>query len=129
LKDRAKIRRKPDFESDEYNNLLIVEAKITELVKSGRIDYFELAILEFVSTNKTYTELEDVLRIDRNTISKYFRSICDRISFSLGGVFTDEGYLQYVKESNNLTDEDVDKMREHMNSKYRHTIRRSTNDG
>lgn len=128
LLNRADIKVEPDFESDDYNNLLLVEKAITELVKDGYIEPFELAILNYVSTNKSYTELENILGISRNTLSKYFRGIADRISFSLGHEFTDEGYLSYMQEKHRLSEEDVEKMRDHINSRYRHTIRRKTDD-
>ena len=124
LLNRHNTRINPDFESDEYNNLLIVERKIKDLVKIGTIDRFELAILDYVSSNKPYSTLQHLLGISRNTIANYFKRICDRISYSLGGMFTDEGFLEYMKEKYNLTEEQIEQMRNHMKSRYRHTIRR-----
>jgi len=124
IRDRLRILEKPNLDSDEYNNLLIVEKKIAELVKIGTIDIFELAILEYVSSQQPYVELEKLLGISRNTLAEYFKRICGRVSYALGGIFTDEGFLEYMRVSNRLTEEQVEKMREHINSKYRHTIRR-----
>lgn len=124
LRDRLRILEKPDLDSDEYNNLLVVEKKISELVEVGTIDIFELAVLEYVSSQQPYVELEKLLGISRNTLAGYYKRICGRISYALGGTFTDEGFLEYMRVANRLTEEQVDKMREHMKSKYRHTIRR-----
>ncbi len=124
IRDRLRIIEKHNIESDEFNNLLIIEKKISELVKIGTIDLFELAILEYVSSQKPYSELEKLLGISRNTLAGYFKKICGRLSYSLGGIFTDEGFLEYMRVTNRLTEEQVDSMREHIASKYRHTIRR-----
>ena len=124
LLNREKIRSKSDIESDEFHDLLLVESKITYLLEIGNIDAFELSIINFVISNKPYTELEKVLSISRNTIARYFRKICDKVSYALGGYYTDEGYLNYIKGNRKLTDEQVEKMRKHMDSRYRHTIRR-----
>lgn len=126
--ERHKIREHPDFESDSYNNLLIIENKIKELAKNGTIEPFELAILDYVSTNKSYDELEELLGISRQVISKYFSNICNKISFSLGGIFTDAGYLEYMRENYRLSEEEIEIIQEHINSPYKHTIRRLINN-
>jgi len=123
LRDRYKIRSNPDFESDEYNNLLIIESKISELVKSGRIDSFELALLEYVSISQNYSALEKTLGINRKTIERHFKKICDRISYALGDVFTDAGYLNYMKESYNLSSKEIKILEMHINGNYRHLVR------
>lgn len=125
LFQREEIRVKPDFNSDEYNNLLIVESKIKELTNLGVIDSFELAILHFVTSKGSYTQLEELLKINRNTLANHFKRICNRISYSLGYEFTDEGYLQYMQEKYNLLDSQIDILREHINGIYRHRIRRT----
>jgi len=123
LRDRYRIRSDPDFSSDEYNNLIIIESKIKELYESGSIDDFELALLEYVSTSNNYTALEEVLGIRRRTIASHFKRICDRISYSLGGEFTDAGYIEYMRKTYNLSEEEVEKIIMHMNSNYRHVVR------
>ena len=128
LLNRTNLKAEPDFESEEYNNLLIIEKKITQLYDAGRIDPFEMAVLNYVMSNRSYSELEDLLNISRLTISKHFRSICDRISFSLGSEFTDEGYIEHMREKYELKDEQIEKIRQHMNSKYRHAIRRKPHE-
>jgi hypothetical protein len=123
LRDRYRIRSDPDFASDEYNNLLIIEHKIKELYESGAIDDFELALLEYVSTSNNYTALEEVLGIRRRTIASHFKRICDRVSYALGGEFTDAGYTEYMRTGYNLSEEDIEKITMHMNGNYRHVVR------
>lgn len=128
LLNRETLKTNPDFNSDDYNNVLIIEKAITDLIISGNIAPFELALLNFVISNQSYTALEKVLGVSRNTISRYFRGICDKISYYLGSEFTDEGYLAYMQEQYKLTDKEVNKMRRHIKSRYRHSIRRNTNE-
>ena len=126
--NRARIRVNPDFDSVEYNDLLVVESKIQELVNIGAIDHFELAILEFVSSNISYNQLQGLLGIGRSTISNYFKRICKRVSYSLGGYFTDEGYLEYMKREFKLSDTQVNLVGAHMQGRYRHMLRRKLNE-
>jgi DNA-binding CsgD family transcriptional regulator len=105
-----------------------VEKAVSDLVIEGNIKPFELAILNYVTTNKSYTELEDLLGISRNTIAQYFKGICDRISFYLGSEFTDEGYLAYMKSKYKLTEKQTQQMRAHINSRYRHAVRRTPHE-
>lgn len=128
LLNREQLKLNPDLDSDDYNNLLLVEKAISELVSMGNIAPFEVAILNYVISNKSFTTLESVLGVSRNTVSKYFREICDRVSFYLGFEFTDEGYLAYMKKQHKLENDDVERMRKHMQGRYRHTIRRTVND-
>ena len=122
--ERHKILEHPDFESDSYNNLLIIESSIKEMFDKGLLEHFELAILDYVATNKSFKELGELLGISRQSISKYYVSICNKISFYLGGIFTDEGHLEYMKETYNLTEEEIEKLRRHMKSIYKFMIRR-----
>jgi hypothetical protein len=128
LLSRHEILVEHDFESDEYNNLLLIEKKIEELVRIGTIDMFELAILNYVSQKKSYSMLQDLLGISRNNIANHFKKICKRISYSLGGMFTDEGFIEYMRETHNLTNKEVERMRNHMTGKYRHAIRRKSHE-
>jgi len=124
LLGRIAIRSESNVDSDEYHDLILVEQKISELLDLGLIDVFELSIMNYVLSNRPYSELEKMLSISRETISKYFRGICNRVSYALGGYFTDEGFMEHMKDKYNLTGEHVEKMKEHMVGKYRHTIRR-----
>jgi hypothetical protein len=42
----------------------------------------------------------------------------------MGGYFTDEGYLMYMKRKYKLSDENVETMRNFMKSKFKHRIAR-----
>ena len=124
LLSRTRIKDGADIDSDEYQDLLAVEQQVSKLIDLELIDSFELAIVNYVLGNKPYAELERILNVSRNTIAKYFTKICSRVSFALGGYYTDEGMIEYMEKKYGLTEEQVDKMRKHMEGRYRHRIRR-----
>lgn len=113
-----------DFESEEYWNLLTIEKKIKEMFESGLLTEFEIRILDSIAEEKALTDLETVHKLSRQTISKHYSRVCAKIAYALGGEFTDDGYLEYMRRKHNLTNEQVEKMIEHIESKYKHRIRR-----
>lgn len=98
------------LENDDYNNLLIVEKKLEELYRNGKIDDKEISVIKLLSLGKSYREVGSELIMDHRTVKNVFQIVCDRISFALGGVFTDEGYLEYMKEKHNLPPFAVDNL-------------------
>ena len=114
-----------DIESDEYNNLLTVEAKIKELYSEGFLSDMDLYIIDLVSDGRPIKELEEPIGKCRITISKTFIQICNRIAYFLGGYFTDEGFLDELKSNNRLSDEDIDKARTYIEGKFKHTLMRN----
>jgi len=112
-----------NFDDDDYNNLLVIEKKIYELFNKEIITNLELSIINIVGDGKSLASAGQFLDISRATISKIFSNICDRIAYTLGGIFTNDGYLDYMKDKYNLTDIQLDKAKEYIESKYRHTNR------
>lgn len=124
LLNRNSIKSKCDTESDEYNDLLLVEKKIDELVFQKRITDDELHTIYVVTNIGTFKDAQKFLSKNRLTISTQFSKICAKISFELGGIFTDDGYIDYMKEKYLLTGEEIEKLRTFITSKYRHKIPR-----
>jgi len=120
------LHAQPDFEDDEYNNLLVVESKVNFLVESGLIQKQELDVLNLLTSGKRFKDIEGVLNLNRVTISKVFREVCKKISFSLGGVFTDDGYVNYMVEKYKLTSEEASKLERYIQSNLKHKIIRSS---
>ena len=58
-------------------------------------------------------------RISTATI---FRNACNRISFYLGGIYTDNGFLEEMKKNYKLSDAEMRLIINRMNSKYRHVL-------
>lgn len=122
---RDEIKSNPDFESDDYNNLLMIEKKVSELKNKNLLSSIELTIIGLMSEGKTFGDLEKILRMSRVTISKIFIKSCYKISYSLGGIFTDSGYIDYMKEKYKLTEKEVERLEEYIVSKFKHKIMRS----
>lgn len=122
IRNQFNIRSVQDLESDEYNNLLIIEKAINDLTKTGSMTNQELQIVNLISMGYTFRDMENILDVSRETISKIFIATCDRISYYLGGEFTDEGMLEYMQEKYDLEDNQIDKLRNFMKSKLKHKI-------
>lgn len=128
LRNRELIRSVPDMESDEYNNLLVIESKIKELQQEGFLSDMDIYILDLVADGRPIRNLESDIDKNRITISKTFIQICDRISYFLGGYFTDEGFLEILKTNYRLSDSEVAKLKEYMTGKFKHKLMRKTQD-
>ncbi len=109
-----------DFDSDWYEDLLIVKSKINELVKAGLVTKEELKILDIILSNKSFSKIERENNISRKTLTMKFKKLCAKIAYYLGGHFTDDGYLNYMKEKYKLTDEQINKARDFMNGNFRY---------
>ena len=119
------LHAQPDFEDDEYNNLLVVESKVNFLVENGLIQKQELDVLNLLTSGKRFKDIEGILNLNRVTISKVFREVCKKISFSLGGVFTDDGYINYMVEKYKLNSDEAEKLEKYIQSNLKHKIIRS----
>lgn len=112
------------FYQDDYNDLLIIEKKIKELYEKGLLDDEDLEIIEHVSDGKPMNEVGLEVKKSKLILAKRFYAICNKIAYSLGGQFTDEGYLDYMQEKYNLAEEEIEVMRKHMLSRFKYTIMR-----
>ena len=99
-----------DFENDEWHFLIQVESKIKEMFESKQLTEKEVNILWLLSEGNSYKEVGKELNIGKSSVRKIFNSTCGKIAFALGGVFTDEGYVEYMAEKHSLTDVEISKM-------------------
>ncbi len=129
LRNRYQVRTDtPDLESDSYNNILILERAIKELSEDKLITSLELQIIELVSAGYTFVDLEKVLGLSRETISKTFIMSCNKIAYYLGGEFTDDGLLEQMERKYKLTINQLQTLRNFMTSKYKHKLSRKENN-
>lgn len=108
-----------NIEDDEFTFMRQIDEKIKELVKAGQISELELQILQMLSNGNSYTEVSEQLNISRKSARKNFNTSCNKIAFALGGVFTDEGYAEYMAEKYSLTGRQVEAMLELLESNRR----------
>lgn len=128
LLTRNDIKELYDPDSDEYLTLLTVEAKLEELKNKGILGKDDIEVLDQVLQGGSYSSLEDELNLHRVTIAKKFKGACYKISYALGGEFTDEGFIQKVVKENNLTAEQSQLLREYIQGNLRHKLRRSVDE-
>lgn len=111
-----------DTDSDEYDNLLVVERKIADLYSNNFLSDMDLYIINLVADGRPLRNLESNIDKNRLTISKTFIQICERISYFLGGYFTDEGFLANMKSQYKLTDDEVNTLRMFTHGKFKHKL-------
>jgi len=138
LKNKIEIKSKAlDFSEDvsnrishletdeQYNDLIIVEMAVEVLYLEGSLSDFDMKIISYLSDGKYIINSEKYFGLSRGTITKHFQNICQRISYFLGGYFTDEGFIYEVATKNDLTEEQIDTLKRYIKSKYRHSVVRS----
>lgn len=124
LKNSIEIKTQSDLDSDDFNNLLIVEKKIKEMRKDGLLTQKDIDLLEQISDGKPLYNTENSTNKSKIALARKFYKICERIAFALGDEFTDEGYLSALQKKQHLTDEEVEKGRKYMKGRYRYKIMR-----
>ncbi len=126
IRDRWELKHNPDINSDSYNNILIIEKAIKELLEDKLITTLEVQIVNIISEGYTFSDIETKLGISRETTSKIFINTCKKIAYYLGGEFTDEGLIEHMELQYKLTPIQIDKLRKFMHSKLKHKIARKT---
>jgi len=125
LRDRYKIRLAPDFDSDEYHDILLIESTIDNLEIEGVFSSRDVEILYSISEGVSLKDVGELIGKTDNTVYKYFVRLCEVIGYSLGDEFTDEGYLEMMREKYNLTDVQLSAMNDYMNSKHKFRLVRN----
>jgi hypothetical protein len=119
LLNKYRIELIDDLESDELNDYIIVSKKYEELLANGLISTSEKRVLETLIETQSLNLTSSALGLNRVTVAKTFKAVCDRIGYSLGGSFTDEGFCDYMAEKYKLPPEKVEIMERFIRSKYR----------
>lgn len=110
---------------DPYNDLLIIEKRIKEMFLLNILSEQEMKIIDAVATNKSFSDLEEVVKLDRHNIAKAFDEITDKVAFYMGDYFTDEGYIDYITKKYNLSKDQIKLLENYISGKYKYkTIRR-----
>ena len=124
LKNRLEIRTNGDIESDEFNDLVIIEKKIKSLYMADIISRAEMDLIDYVADGKPMANSKESFGKNRISLAKDFSSLCRKVAFYVGGQFTDDGYVDYMKTKYKLTEEQVQKLYDYMNSKYKNKLMR-----
>lgn len=108
----VRIRSKDDIDSDALNDLFIIEKKYSDLMKNGTITKYEDRI---ISTLKEYGNISTAskkLGIGNLTVKLNLERVATKLSLALGNIFTDDGYIDYMRTKYNLTKEQVEKLKQ-----------------
>lgn len=128
LLQRHEIRSKHSIEDDIYNDLLVLESKIEQLIREGILDSYEVDVINRVIEAQSLGKVAEDLGISKWLIGKQFHNACSKISFYLGGIYTDVGYAEYMQEKYNLTGEQIQRMIDYTQSLHRYRIKRVVDD-
>lgn len=110
-----------DLEDDLYNDLLLIETVVVDMFKSGRATPKQKKIISQICKGRNFVDMEGTLGISRITTSKIFSEFCDGVGYMLGGIFTNEGFMEYMIDKYSLNTEQVAKMQNFLESNVRHT--------
>jgi hypothetical protein len=120
LMDKNIIKEQGSVENDELDDLILVERTIKQLVQRHLLSSDDVKVIEeFTGDDSSFPNTSSA---QRRSLRKKFNEVCNRIAFYLGGSFTDEGYLDYIQEKHNLTDTQVEKLRNYISSAYKHKL-------
>ncbi len=122
LKNSVEIRSKSDIESDDYNDLLVIEKKLEDLHTAGIVSDQELLLIKYVEDGKPMVNSKEDFGKNRISMANDFNNLCNKIAFYVGGYFTDEGYMDYMRTKYNLTEEEVQRGIDYMKSKYKNKL-------
>lgn len=104
------IKEKGNINSDAYNNAIMIEMTLDNMLKNDTITQRESDVVWSVSAGYSYSEIARVLGMHRLTVSQIFKDVTDRISFILGGELTDSAFLERMESIESLSEEDMGKL-------------------
>jgi len=127
--ETPQLKVEHDFDSDDYNSLLVIEKKINSMIENEMFSEQEIKILGLICEGYLFGDIEAILGVGRSTVAKIYKNVCERISFSLGGEFTNEGFIREISKRKHLTKAEQRKLSKFMESNMRYRIlRRPTNE-
>lgn len=104
-------------DNDLFNDLLIVEKKINELHKAGKLTSGDLDFLEGMKIDPIVSSLDG----RRAAITERFVLLCDRISYYMSDIFTDEGFLNHLREDRKFSREQISRVKNFISSNMKIT--------
>jgi len=102
-----------NVDSDTYCDLLSVEMELSRLIKRGLISGLDLQVLNSILKGKPFSVIGIELNLGskRLSVDGIFKNICGRIAFVLGEHFTNDGYINYLQNKYDLSQDDIDKIK------------------
>lgn len=122
IKESMYIKERGEIDSDEFNDLMSVETTIEKLYSLDILTEKELLIIQLFALGMLPFQMEKKLKLNRRTIAKIFEEITNKIAYTLGGVFTDEGYIDFLSKKYNLNDNKIQLAQNYIDSRNRFKI-------
>ena len=104
------IKESAEIDSDVYNNAIMIEKTINDLVEKDIISQKESDVIWAVSAGYSYSEIARMLNMHRLTISQIFKDVTDRVSFILGGELTDSAFLERLGTIEPISEQEMEKL-------------------
>ena len=104
------IMSSPDINDEVYNNALLIQKCIGNLDATGNLTAQEKEVLIAIVEGYNYTEISRLFGVDRQTVSKVFDKVTDRVAYVLGGEFSDASFLDRVSSVEELPESMVDRL-------------------
>lgn len=104
------IKERGNINSDVYNNALMIEKTLEDMLENKNITQRESDVVWAVSAGYSYSEIARMLGLHRLTVSQIFKDVTDRISFILGGELTDGAFLERIENIEPISEEDMGQM-------------------
>jgi hypothetical protein len=96
-----------DLDNEPYMDLLTVETQLNFLLDNNLLTDSEAVIANLIRSGILYIDLPLTMNTKIIPFKKIFDSLCTKISFYLGGYFTDEGYITYLINKYHFTNEQI----------------------
>jgi hypothetical protein len=89
-----------------------VEIKLKQLNIQDMVSDLEHELIRFIQDNGYSIKLlQQIFEKSESFINTTFDGACNKIAFSLGGHFTNDGFLNYLKNKYKFDDEQLEKIR------------------
>lgn len=93
------IMSKPDFDSDAYNNCLLIQRCLEDLDSKGYLTELEKQVVNLYYAGHNTSGISKILNVSRSTVESNFKSVTKRVSFILGADFTDDAILSTILDN------------------------------
>lgn len=123
---KSKVDLTSDVDNDEYNDAILVEVAIKNLKTFEMLTEDDIALIEFVKNGGQFSNEDNEVDGKKRSISKRYNDLCYRISFYMGGYFTDDGYIEYMQEKYNWSVEQTNQARTFIKSQFKNKIMRNS---
>lgn len=110
LLDTVKIRSRSEIESDEFNDLILIEKAISELYETYKLTPTEYRLLDLIKNLGSVTSASKELGVPQYEVYRQFLKLSKRIADKLGGIFLNENYYAYVVDKYKLTQEEKERL-------------------